>query len=480
MKRLPAAEPLLLSQRIPPHNLEAEQSLLGTLMANNKTYERVRHFLRPEHFADTIHARIYEAIQRRVEAGRLADAVTLKAEFENSGVLEEVGGTTYLAQLLTAMVAPIMAGEYGMAVHEAWVRRRMIEVGEQMIARAFAQDVEPQVALATAHDELGKLPVATADMRSMVTFTDAMDQALADADAIATGRRVLGLSTGMPSVDREIGGLENGGLYLLAGRPGSGKSTLGLQWAVDIARAGHGVLAISLEMTATALARRTLASMAKMPLRALRTGTHADYAVALIEARRELADLPFLIEDGGNRTVSQIMALARLAARRVPLELIVVDHMHIVSADDPKQPPTQQLTAISKGMKMLAKELNIPVLALAQLNRGVENRDDKRPGLSDLRQSGSLEQDADCVMFVHRPEMFLPKSAPERSEGEGDERYAGRVAAYHTQKARLKGVAELILDKVRDGEPMALPMRFDGPTVTFFEPRNPALEAPDE
>lgn len=480
MKRISPSEPLLLSQRIPPHNLEAEQSLLGTLMANNKTYERVRHFLKPEHFADTIHARIYEAIQRRVEAGRLADAVTLKAEFENTGVLEEVGGTAYLAQLLAAMVSVIMAGEYGMAVHDAWVRRRMIDIGEQVIQRAFAQDVEPAAALATAQDELGQLPAATADVRSMVSFTDAMDRALAEADEIATGRRVLGLSTGMPAVDRELGGLENGGLYLLAGRPGSGKSTLGLQWAVDIARAGHGVLAISLEMTATALARRTLASVARVPLRVLRTGAHDAYAVALIEARRELADLPFLIEDGGNRTVPQIMALARLAARRIPLSLIVIDHLHIVSSEDPRKPATEQMTAISKATKMLAKDLNLPVLALAQLNRGVESREDKRPGLGDLRQSGSLEQDADAALFLHRPEMYLAKSSPERSEGEGDERYAARVAAYHTQKARLKGEAELIMEKVRDGEPTAVRLRFEASEVRFVEPNNAALEAPDE
>lgn len=459
-----------LSQRMPPANIEAEQSLLGALLANNKAYDRVRHFLKPVHFADPIHQRIYSVIQERVERGQLADAVTLKNVFDGSHVLDEVGGVGYLAQLLTVMIGIINAGEYGLAIFDAWARRELIQAGENAINRAFSADVDAAGAAAAAMEEIGRLQAGPGVGRPLVPLGEAVDAALQEADDIAAGRKTLGLSTGMQPVDDVLGGLEPDALYVLAGRPGSGKSALGHQWALNVARSGVGVLEISLEMNAKALARRALAAAGGVPLWAMRMGKHGDYIDAILRARKELKDLPLLIEDGGNLTVAQIESVARAASRRIPLGLVMVDHLHIVTGDDPRKTETEKVRAISNGMKRLAKSLRVPVLALAQLNRGVESRDDKRPGKADLRQSGAIEEDADAIAFLHRPELYIPKSAPDRNDGESDERYAGRVASWHTLKAQMKGVAELIFDKVREGDTPTVKLQFDGPTTSFRVP----------
>lgn len=265
------------------------------------------------------------------------------------------------------------------------------------------------------------------------------------------------------------------GLYVTDGYIVTHNSALAWQWAIEAARTGVGVLAISMEMTATALGRRALSAASGVPIWKLRRGRHGDDMMdmdALIVAERELVDLPLSIEDGGRASSAEMMLMARLAQRRHGLGLVMVDHLQIARPEDVdvRQGSTAAIAAIAHAMKEMAKRLNCPVLLLSQLNRGLEGRDDHRPNLSDLRQAGAIEEDADVVAFVYRPEMHLSKSPPEKSEGEGEERYSKRVDAWNRHAADVKGVASLIIEKLREGEPTTVKLRFDGPTARFSEP----------
>lgn len=469
-----ADPPLLgLSLRLPPSNLQAEQALLGAILANNKAFHAVAEFLSPVHFADSVHGQIFKVIARGIGAGRLMDGVVLRGEFEHSGVLEEVGGTAYLAQLLSSMVGIINAREYALAIRAAWQRRQLISAGEDIVNGAF--DPEQPIEEVQAHAIASIEGAFGADTdRKAVSLNDAMDGAMEAMEAARTGDGPIGLSTGFQSLDTRLGPMESDMLFVLAGRPGMGKSALGMQIAVSAARQGIGVLALSLEMSAVALGRRVLSSISGVPVGVIRSGhaTH-EQGAAIVLARKVLHDLPLSIEDGSGLTAAQIDLKARAAHRRHGLGFVMVDHLHIVRPEDAdvRQGATWAVGRISGAMKRLAKTHRCPVLLLAQLNRGVEGRDDKRPGLADLRQAGDIEQDADAVAFVYRPEYYL-KGEPERTEGESNEKHAKRVNDWREKKAAVAGVAEVIFAKIRDGEPGTVSLRFTGDTASFGEPEN--------
>src|SRR5208337_1818154 len=400
------SSPLLgLSQRLPPSNLQAEQALLGALLANNKAYERVSEFLLPEHFADPIHGRIFQAIQRRVEAGQLADAVTLKAEFEHSGVLGEVGGTAYLAQLLTAMVGIINAGEYARAIHDAWLRRQLIDLGETVVNNAFGAEPEldGRAQIEVAEQSLFDLSNRGGEQGGFMTFERALAEALRSAEAAfkRTGH-VSGISTGLRDLDGKMGGLHPSDLVILAGRPGMGKTALATKIAYGAARAmledarrtspdvkPPGAVAVfSLEMSAEQLATRLLAEQARVSCDQIRRGEigQKDFDRFYLVSR-ELQSLPIHIDDTPAITLSAMRTRCRrLKQRAKGLSLVVVDYL--------------QLMRPSLGTKPENR-------VLSQLSRAVEGREDKRPQLSDLRESGTIEQDADVVMFVYRDEYYI-------------------------------------------------------------------------
>lgn len=459
------------SMRLPPTNIPAEQALLGAIMANNKAYDRVSEFLRSEHFADPIHGRIYAAIIAAINQGQTADAVTLKSRFEHSGTLEEVGGIAYLAQLLSAVVSPTMSGEYGRTVFDAWQRRRAIEVGQALVGGAWDGSISLAEAMRQAGAGLDAIGDGASTDRTVTSLDDAIDQALDAADRAAKGGGPVGLSTGFHALDDALGGMEPGTLNILAGRAGMGKSSLGHQIALNIARSGVGVVELSLEMSAMQLGRRALSIASGVPGWKMRRGLHGPDVERLIAARTELRGLPLSIEDGSGLTASMIRTKVRQAQRRHGVGLVMVDHLHIVRPEegDVRAGATYAVGQISQAHKRLAKEFDVPVLLLAQLSRAPDSRDDHRPVLSDLRQSGDIEQDADSVMFVYRPEYYLPKAAPERSGGEIAEKHEKRIGEWHEAKQRLAGVAEVILAKVREGEDCVVPMRFHGATTSFSE-----------
>lgn len=467
-----------LSTRQPPANVQAEQGLLGAILSNPKAFGRVEGFLEPKHFADPVNARIFEAAARRLRSGGIADPITLKLEFENSGALDEVGGMRYLSQLVTAMVGLLNAGEYGRSIVDAWVRRQLIESGEAMVNRAFADhDLDGTLREAMASIERVTLEASTTTGHHRAkTLIDAVDAALAQAEAARKGDGLRGITTGMATVDDALGGFENGDLIVLGGRPGSGKSSLAWQWAINAARRGDGVLAISMEMTAAALGRRALSTASGVPIWKMRRGEHEDDVHSLLAARKEMLDLPLSIEDAGRASAAEIGMMCRLAQRRHGLGLIMVDHLQIARPDDvdTRNGSTAAVAAVAHAMKELAKRMDCPVLLLSQLNRALESRDDHRPTMSDLRQAGAIEEDADVVAFVYREELHLPKAPPERREGENEDKLAIRHKSYFDQKTRVAGKAELVIEKLRDGEPQVVRLLFDGPTASFREAKRDA------
>lgn len=462
-----------LSQRVPPSSIQAEQALLGAIFANNKAMDRIG-LLRPEHFADPIHAKIFERCARRIEAGQIADPYSLAPDFENTHILDDVGGTGYLSQLLTAMVGIINAGDYARVIRDCWLRREFIDIGERLVNAAFGEspDADPASIASEAIARIDEVAMGSGTLKASVTTLDnAMDAAIAAMEAARTHKGPAGISTGFRCIDTRLGGLEPGHVYVIAGRPGMGKSALAHEIAINAARAGVGVLELSLEMSATQLGRRALSAASGVPQFNMKTGFVSDeHANRLIRARREIGGLPLTIDDAGGQTPAMIAAKARAAKRKHGLGLLMIDHLNLMRADDAdaKHGGTWAVGRASNTVLQIAKDCGCPVLLLAQLNRGPENREDKRPTLADLRQAGDIEQDAYAVGFVYRAEYYL-SGQPERREGENDSKYHDRVNEWENRKRDLAGRAELIWAKVRDGSPGTDDLTFDGPTTSFGE-----------
>jgi replicative DNA helicase len=325
--------------------------------------------------------------------------------------------------------------------------------------------------MAEALGTIEKLLAGGSVHRPAATLDEAMDGALAAADRVAATGGVAGLSTGMASVDRVLGGLEAGTLNILAGRPGSGKSSLGQQWAVNAARAGHRVVEFSLEMSAKALGRRVLSAASGVPIWKMRLGRHQEHAEQLITARKELGGLPLAIHDGGRLSAAEITTKCRIEARQQSLGLIVVDHLHLVRAEESaaRHGPTAMVSEVADVMLGVAKQFGCPVLLLAQLSRATEGREDHRPAIADLRQSGTIEQNADTVSLLYREEQYIPREDPPKSENESQEHYANRRTNLDAKRRAAAGKAELLCEKVRDGEPATVFLRFDRDTASFSE-----------
>jgi replicative DNA helicase len=484
-----------LSQRLPPSNAQAEQALLGALLANNKAYDRVSEFLSPEHFADSLHGRIFQAITRRIEAGQLADAVTLRAEFEHSGLLDEVGGVAYLGQLLTSMVGIINAGEYGRAIHDAWLRRQLIDIGETVVNNAFGAvpELDGTRQIEAGEEALFRLATDKGQDGGFVTFERALTDAIGIAEkAFHRAGSVAGLTTGLRDLDKKTGGLHPSDLLILAGRPGMGKTGLATKIAFGAARAlmreaqereaegaaggqlqPKGSVAIfSLEMSAEQLATRLLSEEARVSGERIRRGEIGQKEFdRFIQVSRELATLPLHIDDTPAITLSALRTRCRRLARTKGLSLIVVDYLQLMRPSVGTRPESrvQEVSQITQGLKAIAKELEVPVLALSQLSRSVESREDKRPQLSDLRESGSIEQDADAVMFVYRDEYYLQQRAPKQMGFDSEDKYQAALDKWQRDMEQVHNKAELLLEKQRHGPTGKIDLFFEGEFTRFAD-----------
>ncbi len=479
-------QPLLgQTLRRPPSNLQAEQALLGALLANNKAFERVAEFLAQDHFADPIHGRIFEAIRRRIDQGQLADAVTLRGEFEHSGLLEEVGGSAYLAQLLAATVGIINAGEYGRAVHDAWVRRQLIELGEVVVNRAFGS--APEMAgpgqIEAAEQALYELATQGGTSGGFVPFDRALAQAILGAErAFKRTGHVSGLATGLRDLDAKTGGLHPSDLVVLAGRPGMGKTALATSIAVGAAQAlmadaagerkSEAIAIFSLEMSAEQLATRVLAGQARISGDRIRRGDigQRDFD-RFVAVSREIGNLPIELDDTPAITLSALRTRARRLKRTRGLALIVIDYLQLMRPAAGTRPESRvlEISQITQGLKAIAKELAVPVLALAQLSRAVELRDDKRPQLSDLRESGTIEQDADSVMFIYRDEYYYAQRAPKEMQFDKEERFLEATEKWQRDMERVHNRAELFLAKQRHGPTGKIDLFFEAEFTRYAD-----------
>ncbi len=483
-------QPLLgVSQRLPPSNVVAEQALLGALLANNKAYERVSEFLVPEHFADPIHGRIFQAISRRIEAGQLADAVTLKAEFEHGGVLDEVGGVAYLGQLLGAMVGIINAGEYGRAVYDAWLRRQLIDVGETVVNNAFGAEPELDGTKQIEAAEQALFDLASADGATggFVSFERALTEAIEGAErAFHRSGHVSGLTTGLRDLDSRTGGLHPSDLLVLAGRPGMGKTALATKIAFGAARAileearAKGadvapraqVAVFSLEMSAEQLATRLLSEEARISGDRIRRGDIGQKEFDnFVRVSREIAALPIQIDDTPAVTLSAMRTRCRRLKRTKGLALVVVDYLQLMRPSAGTRPENRvlEISQITQGLKAIAKELGVPVLALSQLSRAVESREDKRPQLSDLRESGTIEQDADAVMFIYRDEYYLAQKMPKEMAFDNGDKFQAAIDKWQQDMERAHNKAELILAKQRHGPTGRIDLFFEAEFTRFAD-----------
>lgn len=478
-----------LSQRLPPSNLAAEQALLGALMANNKAYERVAELLAPLHFADPLHGRLYEAIARRIEAGQIADAVTLKAEFEHSGLLDEVGGAAYLAQLLTAMVGIINVADYGRVVHDCWLRRQLINIGETVVNRAFGAEpgIEAPAQIEAAEEALYDLATRRGGEGGFTDFEAALAQAIHGAErAFKRSGHVSGLASGLRDLDARTGGLHPSDLAVLAGRPGMGKTALATRIAAGAAKtllieaerdqramqSAPVVALFSLEMSAEQLATRLLSEQARISSDRIRRGDigQRDFD-RLIAASREISTLPMMIDDTPAITLSAMRTRLRRLKRTRGLALAVVDYLQLMRPPVGSRPENRvlEISAITQGLKAIAKELAVPVLALSQLSRAVEAREDKRPQLSDLRESGTIEQDADQVFFVYRDEYYLTQRAPKEMSFKNTAEFQQAMEKWQADMEHVHNKAELFIAKQRHGPTGKIDLFFEAEFTRFAD-----------
>jgi replicative DNA helicase len=469
------------SYRSPPHNLEAEQALLGAILVNNEACDRVSAFLDPSHFFEAVHARIYEAASTFIRAGKLASPVTLKTYFERDETLKEIGGPVYLARLAAAATTIINAEEYGRTIYELAQRRKLISIGTDVVNNAFDTPVDAtsRDLIELAEQSLYEIAETGKYGQGFQPFgralTDAVDMA---ANAYQRDGGLSGISCGLRDLDEKMGGLQASDLIVLAGRPAMGKTALATNIAYQVAkhyRADHqadgsvrvldgGVVGFfSLEMSSEQLATRIIAEQSGIPSERIRRGKIAeDEFHRIVEVSRELQSLPLYIDATGGLTIGQVAARARRLKRQRGLGLLVVDYLQLLggSTRRAQEGRVQEVSEITTGLKALAKELNVPIVALSQLSRQVENRDDKRPQLADLRESGSIEQDADVVLFIYREEYYLTRKEPRPNTQEHFD--------WQEQMNRVTGVAEVIIGKQRHGPTGVVELQFDA-TLTKFQ-----------
>jgi len=472
----PAPQP-----RVAPHNLEAEQGLLGAILFDNETYNRINQSLQAKHFYDPVHGRIFQACQELIAAGDLADGITLKERFARDGGIKEIGGAVYLMKLME-VAAPLsaQAQSYADLIYDLALRRELIRVGNIIadLAENPPEDHDAEDIIEEAERTLFTLAENGTASAGFSPFSKALAHSIETAAAAYESKSdVSGLSTNFDDLDRMLGGLHPSDLMILAGRPSMGKTSLALNIAFNIARnrldyerapehdkperKGGIVAFFSLEMSAEQLATRLLSDAAEIESDRIRRGkiSKQEYE-RLADEAVNLQKLPLHIDETGAIGIAQLQARARRLQRTSGLDCIVIDYLQLVTGSSRKgDNRVQEVSEITQGLKALAKDLKVPVIALSQLSRQVENREDKRPQLSDLRESGSIEQDADSVLFVYRESYYLERTEPR----EGTDEHI----AWMRQVDEVRNQAEVIIGKQRHGPIGKVKLFFDSRYTRF-------------
>ncbi|MBX9841293.1 MAG: replicative DNA helicase [Xanthobacteraceae bacterium] len=479
VRKLP--EPSAPEPRIAPHNIEAEQALLGAILVNNEAFYRVSDFLEAGHFFEPLHQQLYQLASDLIRAGKIATPVTLKTFLPSDVDIGGLNASQYLARVAAEATTVINAADYGHTVADLSVRRNLIRIGEDMVNQAFDAPVDfaPREQIEDAERKLYEIAetgrFGSGFQRFAQALTTAVDMA---ARAYQRDGKLSGVATGLKDLDAKMGGLQASDLIIVAGRPGMGKTALATNIAYNIARSwqgqtrpdGHmetvngGIVGFfSLEMSAEQLATRIIAERTGIPSSHIRRGgiTEADFE-QIKDVSVELQQLPFYVDETGGLSIAQLCARARRLKRQKGLDVLVIDYIQLLSGSQRKSDNrVQEVTEITTGLKALAKELNVPIIALSQLSRQVESRDDKRPQLSDLRESGSIEQDADVVVFVFREEYYLANKEPRP----GTEEHI----KWQTEMEIVTGKAEVIIGKQRHGPTGTVQVAFESHITRFSD-----------
>jgi replicative DNA helicase len=466
-----------------PHNIEAEQALLGAILINNEAFDRVSSFLEPHHFFEPLHSRIYETAAKFIQSGKHATPITLKSFFDNEEAIGSVTVPQYLGRLAAHATSIINAEDYGRTIYDLSVRRDLIILGEDMVNVAYDSpvDMPPEKQIEETEQRLYGLAERGKYGSGFMTFSLALNDAI-DMASRAYERQggLSGLSTGLRDLDRALGGLQKSDLIILAGRPAMGKSALATNVAFNVAKAyrsevnangdeevvdGAIVGLFSLEMSAEQLATRIISEQSEISSEKIRRGMISENEFhRLVKATQDLQSLPLFIDHTGGITIAQLAARARKLKRQRGLGLIIVDYLQLLAGSSRRSSDgrVQEVTEITTGLKSLAKELNVPILALSQLSRQVENREDKRPQLSDLRESGSIEQDADVVMFIFREEYYVQRAEPSITKVEEHQKWQDLMD-------QVQGIGEVIIGKQRHGPTGLVRLQFTGEFTRFSD-----------
>jgi replicative DNA helicase len=465
-----------------PNNIEAEQALLGAILVNNDAFYRVSDFLKAAHFYEPLHRKIFEIAAEMIRMGKMANPVTLRNFVPADQKVGDMTVAHYLARLAAEAVTVINAADYGRAIYDLATRRALITVGEDMVNIAYDApvDMAPQEQIEDAERRLFELAETGRYDGGFESFTDAVKTAvdMANAAYMRDGH-LSGVATGLRDLDKRMGGLQPSDLIVLAGRPGMGKTSLVTNIAFNVAHAyepaqqadgsfkaaNGGVIGFfSLEMSSEQLATRIISEQTEIPSSKIRRGeiTENDFE-KLVACSQMMQKIPLFIDSTGGISIAQLAARARRLKRQRGLDVIVIDYIQLMQGSSAKasQNRVQEITEITTGLKALAKELGVPIIALSQLSRQVESRDDKRPQLSDLRESGSIEQDADVVLFVYREEYYLKNKEPKP----GTEEYI----KWETEMNEVRGKAEVIVAKQRHGPTGTVSLGFQGEFTRFFD-----------
>jgi replicative DNA helicase len=464
-----------------PFNIEAEKALLGALLVENRLLEEVTLQLRDEHFYEPLHGRIFGQVRRLADLNMVANPITLRPLFESDPALAELGGATYLLRLTEDPTVVIAARDCAQQIYDLALLRALVMVGSELVQAATdtSAEVAPLKQIEAAEEALYKVAESGEVSGATVDFAGAAKKAVGmAAKAMKSGGHLSGLTTGLVGLNNKMGGLHNSDLVVLAGRPAMGKTALATNIAFATAlrakldsrdgvspSTGAPVAFFSLEMSADQLANRILAEQSRINSENLRMGkiSQAEFN-ELARAAEELYDLPLYIDDTPALSIAALRARARRLRRQKKIGLIVVDYLQLLqgTARNASENRVAEISEVTRGLKTLAKELDVPVIALSQLSRQVENREDKRPQLSDLRESGTIEQDADIVLFVFREEYYHEGKKPE----DGSEKFQ----AWVDKAERLRGRAEVIVAKQRHGATGTVPLVFQREFTRFSDP----------
>ena len=456
-----------------PINVGAEQSLLGAILSNNLALEKVEDFLEPKHFSSKINSIIFDTLKRFITNNQIADITTIKVFLENNEDFVANGGMKYLLEIAENSVSIINAKQYGELIYDLYLRRELIDVGTELVNKSYSdfQEENSNSIIEKVELELFNLTNDGEKQRGPKIFTDVLSDTLDYAEkAFKKSSDVAVLKTALTDLDKKIGGLHKSDLIIIAGRPSMGKTAFATNIASNICmdklnlKKKNNVLFFSLEMSSEQLATRLLSEMSKIPSEKIRTGNISKMDFEnLLKNSEKIKNLSLFIDDSPALTLSAIRSRSRRLKRKDGLDLIIIDYLQLISSESRNlnDNRVKEISEITRGLKAIAKEFNIPVIALSQLSRKVEDREEKRPQLADLRESGSIEQDADLVVFLYREEYYLARTEPP----EGTEKHI----AWTDKMEKIHNIAEVIVAKNRHGPISRVKLHFNASNTKFSD-----------